>query len=161
MRLSPHISGLAGAAMLGVLMAAGPVMAQTDGAAAAAPAKQASGHHKEWAQRVEKRIDELHKTLQIKSDQEQLWSAVAQTMRDNATGMGDMIRDARSKEKETSAIEDLQNYQKIAQAHADGAARLVTAFQPLYESMSPEQKKVADTVFEHHKRGPMPKKHKD
>lgn len=160
MKLFPHMSGLAAAAMLGVALAAGPVMAQTDDAAAT-PAKHGQKHHKEWAEQVEARITHLHKKLQIKAEQEELWTAVAQTMRDNATSMGDMMSKAQATETETSAIEDLQNYQKIAQAHADGAARLVTAFQPLYDSMSPEQKKVADTVFEHHRRGTSSKKHKD
>ncbi len=160
MKLFSHMSGLAASAMLGAMVVAGPVLAQTSDATA--PAKHGMGtHHKDWSQQVEKRIGDLHKTLQIKPEQEQQWSAVAQTMRDNATSMGDMIRDARSQEKDTSAIEDLQTYQKIAQAHADGAARLVSTFQPLYDSMSPDQKKVADTVFEHHKRGVASKKRKE
>lgn len=159
MHLFSPRSGLATAVILGVMVAAGPVLAQTGDTPP--PAKHGMGdHHKDWAQQVETRITELHKKLQITPEQETLWAAVAQTMRDNATGMDDMISDARAKEKETTAIEDLQTYQKIAQAHADGAARLVTAFQPLYDSMSAEQKKVADTVFEHHRRDMTPKKRK-
>lgn len=160
MKLCSRMSGLATSAMLGVLVAAGPVLAQTGDTPP--PAKHGMGdHQKEWTQQVEARIGDLHKKLQIKPEQEELWGTVAQTMRDNATSMGDMIRDVRMKEKETSAIGDLQNYQKIAQAHADGAARLVAAFQPLYDSMGPEQKKVADTVFEHHRRDMKSKKRKE
>ncbi|HXP96759.1 MAG TPA: Spy/CpxP family protein refolding chaperone [Telmatospirillum sp.] len=159
MKLFSHLPSLAASAMLGVMVAASPVLAQTS--EATPPAKHRTGsHHKEWSERVEMRITDLHRKLQIKPEQEELWTTVAQTMRDNATGMSDMLRDARAKEKETSALEDLQTYQKIAQAHADGAAHLVSAFQPLYDAMSPEQKKVADTVFEHHKRDMAPKKGK-
>ena len=46
-----------------------------------------------------------------------------------------------------SAVDDLETYQKIAQAHADGLQKLVTAFQPVYDSMSDDQKKNADQVF--------------
>jgi hypothetical protein len=159
MKLFSQMTGLAASAMLGVMMTASPLLAQTSDATP--PAKHTTaGHHKDWAQQVELRITDLHTKLQIKPEQEQLWAAVAQTMRDNASSMGDMIRDARQKEKDTTAIEDLQTYQKMAQAHADGAARLVSTFQPLYDSMSPEQKKVADTVFEHHRRGTTGKKGK-
>lgn len=160
MRLFAPIPALVASTLLGATLITGPVMAQSaDTGQVAQSAKPNMGdHHKEWSQRVEKRITELHQKLQIKAEQEQLWGTVAQTMRDNATALGDLMREARGKESDTSAIEDLQNYQKIAQAHADGAAHLVSAFQPLYDSMSPEQKKVADTVFEEHRRHGEPQK---
>jgi hypothetical protein len=46
-----------------------------------------------------------------------------------------------------SALDDMKQYQQITQANADGTKRLVDAFEPLYASLSPEQKKLADTNF--------------
>ena len=48
-----------------------------------------------------------------------------------------------------SAVEDMKQYATIAQAHADGMKKLVDAFDPLYSSLSPEQKKLADATFHH------------
>jgi hypothetical protein len=41
----------------------------------------------------------------------------------------------------------MKQYAEITQAHADGTKKLVDAFEPLYNSFSPEQKKLADTTF--------------
>jgi protein CpxP len=41
----------------------------------------------------------------------------------------------------------MKQYATIAQAHADGIKKLVDAFEPLYSSLSPEQKKLADQTF--------------
>ncbi|HTH58535.1 MAG TPA: hypothetical protein VL689_00065, partial [Paraburkholderia sp.] len=51
-----------------------------------------------------------------------------------------------------SALDDMKQYATISQAHADGMKKLVDAFEPLYGSLSPEQKKLADTTF--HQGGP-------
>nr|WP_232316528.1 hypothetical protein [Candidatus Burkholderia verschuerenii] len=45
------------------------------------------------------------------------------------------------------ALDDMKQYAQITQADADGTKRLVDAFEPLYTSLSPEQKKLADTAF--------------
>lgn len=164
MSLMTRIPGLTAVALLGTVAVAAPTLAQTDAAktdaAQTPPAKHDMKHHQDWSQHVEGRIADLHKKLQITSAQEELWGKVAQTMRDNATAMSDLVQKAQATEQQTSAIEDLQNYQKIAQEHADGAQRLVSAFQPLYDAMSADQKKVADTVFEHHRRGEAAEGHK-
>jgi hypothetical protein len=47
----------------------------------------------------------------------------------------------------TSALDDMKQYEQITQAHADGTKHLVDAFEPLYASLSPEQKKLADASF--------------
>ena len=44
-------------------------------------------------------------------------------------------------------LRDLRSYQEITEAHAKGMAKLVTAFETLYDVMPPEQKKIADAVF--------------
>ena len=46
-----------------------------------------------------------------------------------------------------SAVDDLQMYQKFAQAHVDGLKNLLSHFEAFYASMPDAQKKIADGVF--------------
>ncbi|WP_408223335.1 Spy/CpxP family protein refolding chaperone [Paraburkholderia sediminicola] len=115
-------------------------------AAASAPAAKA-GHERN----VEDRITYLHKQLKITSAQESQWSAFADVMRNNGETMGQLFQQ-RKADTNLSALDDMKQYATIAQAHADGMKKLVDAFDPLYSSFSPEQKKLADVTF--HQGGP-------
>ncbi|HXR86498.1 MAG TPA: Spy/CpxP family protein refolding chaperone [Stellaceae bacterium] len=95
---------------------------------------------------VEARIAQLHKELKITKDQESDWNALAQDMRDNGRAMSSEIQ-ARNGTKPMNAVDNLKSYARIADTHADGLKKIVPDFEKLYDSMSPEQKKTADTVF--------------
>jgi len=95
---------------------------------------------------VEQRIATLHRQLKITSDQENDWNAVAQAMRDNANSMQQLLDQTRQGAQAT-ALDNLDSYQKFAQAHADGVKNLIGPFTTLYNEMTPEQKKNADQVF--------------
>jgi hypothetical protein len=96
---------------------------------------------------VEARIKELHDELKITQAQEDLWSNVSQVMRDNEKAM-ESLHKARSENAKTmTAVEDVKSYAGIAEAHADGLKKFVPVFEALYNSMSDEQKKNADTIF--------------
>ena len=97
-------------------------------------------------QRVEDRIKYLHTQLKITSAQESQWNAFADVMRNNGETMGKLF-EARHANPNVSALDDMKQYAEITQAHADGTKKLVDAFEPLYNSFSPEQKKLADTTF--------------
>jgi hypothetical protein len=97
-------------------------------------------------ERVEARIKELRDKLKITEAQAAAWDKVAATMRDNANRIHALVQ-ARHDKSGRTAIEDLESYKKIANAHAEGLDRFIPVFQALYDSMSPEQKKNADTVF--------------
>ena len=97
-------------------------------------------------QRVEERIKYLHTQLKITSAQESQWNAFADVMRSNGETMGKLF-EARHANPNVSALDDMKQYAEITQAHADGTKKLVDAFEPLYNSFSPEQKKLADTTF--------------
>ncbi|MGH7012803.1 MAG: Spy/CpxP family protein refolding chaperone [Stellaceae bacterium] len=103
---------------------------------------------------VEARIKSLRSRLHITAAQEPQWQQVAQAMRDNAETIEKMVRDRQAKLRTMSAVDNLQTYADIAQAHADGLKKLMPAFDTLYQSMSASQKKTADAVFrgivEHH-----------
>lgn len=96
---------------------------------------------------VDARIASLHKRLKITAAQEPQWQQVAQVMRDNAAQIEQLVKDRNAKLKTMTAVDNLQTYSDIAQAHADGLKKLVPVFDTLYGSMSDAQKKTADEVF--------------
>ena len=91
--------------------------------------------------RVEARITELHSRLKITDAQATQWDAFAQVMRDNAKSMTDALDKRAAAAKTATAVDDMRSYQAVTQAHADGMAKLVPAFESLYNAMSPEQQK--------------------
>jgi cell division septation protein DedD len=102
------------------------------------------------ADRAEARIKELHARLKITPAQEDLWNNVAQAIRDDAKTMEDLIKARSEKAGSVTALDDLKSYSEIAEAHADGLKKFITVFEPLYASMSDDQKKNADRLFRHH-----------
>jgi periplasmic protein CpxP/Spy len=104
--------------------------------------------------RVEARIKSLHDRLKITSAEEPQWSGVAQAMRDNAQQMQAAV-EQRRQARSMTAVDDLKAHQTITNAHAQGLAKLIPAFQTLYDSLSDDQKKLADAIFAesgHHKK---------
>jgi len=97
-------------------------------------------------------IKSLHDKLKITPAQEPQWDAVAQIMATNAKTMHQLVEERASNLKTMSAVDDLQSYQAIADAHAAGVRALIPAFQTLYASMDDAQKKNADAVFRHRPR---------
>lgn len=155
---------LAGTALLGALMFAVPALAQTatpsqTQAAAAmatpspttvAPSKgttRVSAPAKVETNTVEARIKELHGKLKITAGEESQWQQFTQVMRDNAKAMDDLETQRSQNQSSMTALDDLKAYRDFTQAHVDGMAKLIPAFESLYDSMTPEQKKNADMVF--------------
>ena len=99
--------------------------------------------------RAEMRIKDMHAKLKISSAQEEQWTKVAQTMRDNAKTMDALTQARVDNEKNMNAVDDLKSYGEITDAHADGIKKLTPVFATLYASMSDAQKKEADTMFRH------------
>ena len=93
------------------------------------------------------RIKRLHDQLHITSDQETLWSTVAGTMQDNAKALTDAMQARQDKMATMNAVEDIQSYSAVAEAHAAGLKKLAAAFAPLYAAMPPVQQQNANAVF--------------
>ena len=110
------------------------------------------------ADRVEDRISDLHTRLVITAAQEDSWGKVAGIMRDNANTMAALTQARSDKRAGMNAIDDLKSYAEIAEAHADGLQKFTPAFGSLYDSMSDQQKKNADSIFR--ARGDKSLKHK-
>jgi periplasmic protein CpxP/Spy len=120
-------------------------MAPSSGASTAAMTK--SDAKRDMA--VENHIKDMHAQLQITPAEETQWAAVAKTMRDSAIQTDQAIDKREAVVNSANAVDNLNAYGDIAQAHADGVRKLAAAFAPLYASMSDDQKKAADALFAH------------
>lgn len=98
---------------------------------------------------VDARIKELHDKLHITGEQEGKWKDVADAMRDAGKETRDKLTARADKVKNATptAVEELQAYEDMQQAHYDAVKKLISPFETLYNAMSPEQKKNADMVF--------------
>ncbi len=144
----------ADAAQLQLAQATAPA-AQPTSPAPAAPANQAAPQTQSGdttaetkPETVDERITALHAALQITPQEESKWDHVAQVMRDNAAAMQKLMAERDSQAGNITAVQDLQEYVKFAQAHVTGLRKLTVAFDALYKSMPAAQKKVADQVFQ-------------
>jgi periplasmic protein CpxP/Spy len=117
-----------------------------------AAAKDAHSPHSA-IEHVEARITELHKKLGITPDQDPQFKAYADVMRSNAETM-DALFQERAQSTGTSAADAADNrfhwYARLTAAHAEAVGKLVPVFDALYQSLSDQQKKTADALFQHY-----------
>jgi hypothetical protein len=106
---------------------------------------------------TEAQIKQLQGALKITEDQKGLWNNLTKVMRENAKDM-DAFTDARTKEraegtKTLNAVEHMKLHSQITKAHLDQIEKLIPPFEAFYSSMSDEQKKSTDTIFQTGKHG--------
>lgn len=140
----------AGVAAIGLT----PALAQNAPAAAPADAGATAreGHHHDRArmmpgQFIDGRIAFLKAQLKITSAQEGQWQKVEAAMRENAKALDQTIANARQNRGNRNAIERLELRDQVAKVRSDNSDRLLTAFKPLYGSLSPEQQNMADQLM--------------
>ena len=143
---------IAALAFAGALFLAQPfaALAQPDKTEAVPPQEKQYGQ-KLSPERIEQRIARLHDELKITSAQESAWKDFAQVMRDNATAMHASIQKWMQNRDKMTAPESMKAYSDMAEEHVKALSKLSSVFDPLYNSMSPDQKKNADMVFSHEK----------
>jgi protein CpxP len=145
---APLVRSVAITALLGATMLATPLTA----AWAQSPAPKtvaATSATETKGETVEQRITTLHASLQITADEEKTWNGVAQAMRENAAAMDKLVATNRTTPPQNmTAVQDLETYRQLAQAHVDGLKNLTSAFSTLYDAMPDAQKKNADQVFQ-------------
>jgi len=156
---APFACSVVIAALMGATMLASPLTAvraetatnatiQLAQAAAAPQIPAAKGATQSRGETVEQRITKLHAALKITPDEETKWNAVAQSMRENAAAMDKLKAETRTTPPQNrTAVDDLNTYEKFAQAHLDGLKNLISSFNDLYAAMPDAQKKNADEVF--------------
>lgn len=106
------------------------------------------------ARHIEGRIAYLKTEFKITDAQAPMFDAVANVMRDNAKAMGEAFQGLRGDQSQPrTALTRLEARAKLTQLRADGEAKMLAAFRPLYQAMSPDQQKSADEMFEHHGHG--------
>src|SRR6516225_2602315 len=98
-------------------------------------------------ERVEIRISDLHEKLRITPAQEPQFKAYADVMRSNAQAMQALLQQE-VQDAEATAVNVLRSYERLTATHAEAMTKLVPIFETLYISLSEEQKKVADKIFQ-------------
>jgi protein CpxP len=136
------------AAVVASLCMAGGAVAQGTSPANPGPSVMMKADAKRDAG-VESHISDLRAKLKITPAEESKWKEVAATMRENAKDMDAAIDKRESAAAGATAIDDLNSYADIAQAHANGVKKLASVFSSLYSVMSDDQKKTADETFSH------------
>jgi len=154
MKLSTRLAPAAVTALLCLPAAALAQSAQAPAPQGAAPPAAASsplaGHPvagKNAEERVEHRISELHAQLRITPAEQQPWEQFAEVMRENARDMDRAFIQRAEQFPSMNALQNMQSYEQIAEAHAQHLQKLVPAFENLYNSMPDQQKQLADQVF--------------
>jgi len=140
-------------------MSGRPEMYQDTSTSAQTDVKSHKTHHSEWSEskhhwtpedmkaHVEQRIAKLHSKLMITPEQEPEWQKVADAMRASETNVSSLIHSRHENSEKMTAVDDMESYQQITQAHADGLKNVNSSFKELYGNMSDQQKKNADQVF--------------
>ncbi|MGC2200647.1 MAG: Spy/CpxP family protein refolding chaperone [Stellaceae bacterium] len=154
--LSNHLISVALAALLalpGVALAQStqPPAAQTPSPPPPAVAASPTAGHpvagKNAEERVERYIKDLHARLQITTAEETQWNQFAEVMRQNARDMDQALRQRAEQFSSMNAVQNLQSYAQLAEAHAQRVQKLIPAFENLYNAMPEQQKQLGDQVF--------------
>ena len=149
---SSHFASAAVIALLALPAAALAQAAQSPApaappAAASSPMTSQPVPGKSMEERVENRIKQLHAQLHITPAEQSQWDQFAQVMRDNARNMDQAFMQRAQQYPTMNAVQNMQSYEQIAEAHAQHLQKLVPAFENLYSAMPEQQKKLADQVF--------------
>ena len=140
---------------LAAALAGGTALSLAVAPAAAQTEQPAPRHDLSMSRHVEGRIAYVKAELKITDAQAPLWNKVADSMRANAKAMDDLFagmkRDPNA--PRPNAVERLEMRSRMAAVRAQGDQQLLAAFKPLYDSLSPEQKKSADELLDRHRHG--------
>jgi hypothetical protein len=97
---------------------------------------------------VEGRLAFLKTELKITDAQTPLWSAFAQTVRDNAKAMEQTMQGGMMGTSQSASLPDkLAMHEKMMTAHLDALRKLKAVVDPLYAALTNEQKKTADELM--------------
>jgi periplasmic protein CpxP/Spy len=110
-------------------------------------------HRPDFTARAEARIAYVKAELKITPAQQTAFDRYAQVIRDNATSMQKNFQDMRGhRDQQTSmsAVDRVEQRAKMAQQRDQYEQQYLSAFKPLYASLSADQKKVADDLAAPH-----------
>jgi protein CpxP len=149
---SSHLGSAAIVALLALPAAALSQPAQSPApaappAAASSPITSQPVPGKNMEERVENHIKQLHAQLHITLAEQTQWDQFAQVMRQNARDMDQAFMQRAQQYPTMNAVQNMQSYEQIAEAHAQHLQKLVPAFDTLYNAMPEQQKELTDRVF--------------
>jgi hypothetical protein len=98
-------------------------------------------------ERVEAYIRQLHAQWQITPAEEPQWNRYVAVMRENARAVDQQLAQRIQQFPTMTALQNLQSYAELAQAHAERLQKLVPAFADLYNAMPEQQKRLTDRFF--------------
>lgn len=128
-----------------------PTAAQPSAPPATGAQAQPQRPHRTFNSHIDGRIAYLKAELKITPAQEPQFDKVAQAMRENATDRQKNFEAMRAERgKPHSAVDSLNARIKMSQDRARNDQRLLAAFKPLYDSLTPDQKQVADHMAAPH-----------
>ena len=102
---------------------------------------------KNMEERVENHIKQLHAQLQITPAEQPQWDQFAQVMRENARDVDQAFMQRAQQYPTMNAMQNMQSYEQMAEAHVQHLQKPVPAFDNLYNAMPEQQKKLTDQVF--------------
>ena len=154
----PAIIGVLGLAGVGgAILTEAPraaLAAEAPAGSAAAPSADAKAEpakrHARYApgRYIEGRIAFLQAELKITPEQKPLWDKLAAVLRENAKSDAALFEQMRAERgKKPDAVTRMNARVKFSEARLANTKKLLEAFAPLYESLSDEQKQVADELF--------------
>jgi LTXXQ motif family protein len=98
---------------------------------------------------TEAQIKQLQGALNFTKAQEELSNNLTKVMRENAKDMDALFTKARAEKTQTrNAVEQMKFHSQITEAQLDQMKKVIPPFEALYASMSDEQKKSTDTIFQ-------------
>jgi hypothetical protein len=121
-----------------------PPEVPAQGTVPAAPPRE---RHRHGSNAMNNYLTTLHDALKITPAEGPLWTTFADTMRDNAAELGQAYRTRREQLPTMNALQDMNSFITLEQQRLDGLKKSSAAFAALYATMSPDQQKLADTVF--------------
>jgi periplasmic protein CpxP/Spy len=116
-------------------------------AAASSPMTSQPVSGKSMEERVENHIKQLYAQLHITPAEQPQWDQFAQVMRENARDMDQTFMQRAQQYPTMNAMQNMQSYEKMAEAHVQHLQKLLPAFDNLYNAMPEQQKKLTDQVF--------------
>jgi Spy/CpxP family protein refolding chaperone len=147
---------LAAALFTGVaVIGLAPALAQTAPAPANSTAAPSNERHHAMERMMPGQFDEgriafWKAQLKITPAQEAQWQQVEAAMRDNAKALDQTNTTGRQNRGNMDAVQRLELREQFAKVRAENDARLLTAFKPLYASLSPEQQQMANQLVGAH-----------
>ena len=85
--------------------------------------------------------------MQITPAEQPQWDQFAQVMRENARDMDRAFMQRAQQYATMNAMQNMQSYEQMVEAHVQHLQKLVPAFDNFYNAMPEQQKKLTDQVF--------------